>query len=352
MASKSALFAQIQANIRAAAQRAKEREDDIGEPPPESQEPEAPAEPANQEPLAAALPAIQFEPQEVAIPQVLSGMERRMHSLSEVSVELLKALIKSKGFINITHIDLHGKRGKIPYATIRSAVNRLDKEGFFDYRGVGNYGMLKGMSYSLNKEMVEAFLSVHGGEPKDEVSEHQIKLPEAEQPTAVLDHPELKAWKDSGLSEKQINAWCAEFEVDKDLMAQYLKWCAYDVANNHSENPVKNMANWFYVMLRNTGSYPKPDGYVSMEDRRLRQLEELRAEQAERKQRETQAMQDSIDSDLKEYFDKMLVEGEANDLYVELRGTINDFSRRLEKVPGNPVFRAAMWAAFRNKAGV
>lgn len=352
MASKSALFAQIQANIRAAAQRAREREDDIEDSPPEAAEPEAPMEPAAQEAVTETLPAIQFEPQEIAVPQVLSDIERRMHSLSVVSVELMKALIKSKGFINITHIELHGKRGKIPYATIRSAVNRLDKEGFFDYRGVGNYGMLKGMSYSLNKEMVEAFLSVHGGEPKNEVSEQQIKLPEAKPVQAVLDHPELKAWKDSGLSEKQINAWCAEFDVDKDLITQYLKWCAYDVANNHTDNPVKNMANWFYVMLRNTGGYPKPDGYVSIEDKRLQQLEQLKAEQAERKQREAQAMQDSIESDMKGYFEQVMEEGEASELYVELRSSLNDFSRRLEKAPGNPVFRAAMWTAFKTKAGL
>ena len=351
MASKSALFAQIQANMRAAARRAKEKEDEINTLEPEP-EPEAPEEPPKEEPAHKALPVVQFTPQRIAVPQVLSEAERRVHSLAPVAVELVKVLIKAKGFINLAHVDINGPRGKVPYETIRSAVKRLGKEGFFDYKGVGNYGTLKGMTYSLNKDILNTFLSIHGDQPVEQMSPLQIKHEEPEQHHAVLDHPELKAWRDFGLSEKQIKAWQAEFSLDDTLMEQYLKWCAFDIEHNHADNPVKNMANWFYVMLRNTGSYPKPDGYVSLEDRRLQQLEALKAEQAERKQREVQAMQDSIESDLKGYFDNIMEEGEANEMYVELRSSLNDFSRRLEKVPGNPVFRAAMWTAFKTKAGI
>ena len=370
MASRSsALLAQMQANMRMAAQRAREKEEENriaeqaaiaaasegGDVPeelaeamqlPALQPEQKPAEPPDVVAVAA-----QPEPTQAEPPS--SDMERRMRSLSEVAVELARALIRAKNFINLAHVEIYGRRGRVPYETIRTAIKRLDKEGFFTYRGVGNYGMLKGMSYSLDSAVVEAFSKAHGMAAPEALSAEQPKSKSSgqfvaqrqEQPAISLDHPELTSWREFGLSEKQISLWITEFGIDPALMVQYLKWCAFDVANNHADNPVQNMANWFYAMLKNTGMYPKPAGYVSVEELRSRQLEQLR-------QQEVQSMQESMDRGLREYFDTVMSKRSEDPLYNELLASLNDFARRMENVPDSPVFRAAMWSAFRYKAGV
>lgn len=367
MASKSALMAQMQANMRAAAQRAKEREDDttlaeqaaiaaaVVEATQASKEMQKETLPVITD--REALQPVVSEPQLAIDVDPLTDAELRLKSLSPIAIEVGKLLIKAKSFINLAHVNIPGKRGRIPYETIRSAVRRLDRENFFLFRGVGNYGVLKGMTYVLNAEVTKLFMQMYGTEQEASqqpliVPVKQVALPAKEKADDFLGHPELTQWRNSGLSEKQVNLWVAEFNIDRELLLQYMKWCAYDVANNHADNPVKNISNWFYSIMKNTGGYPKPDGYMSIEDKRIADLEKLRAEQAARKEREAQEMQDSIDRGIKDYFDQVMAEGEANELYAELRDGLNDFSRRLEKVPGNPVFRAAMWTAFKSKAGL
>lgn len=361
----SALMEQIQANMRRAAQRARESEEanllaekaaiaaamaESGEQPaPEPvQEPEQP-EPVQQPEEAAATQ----EPEPLPEPEQQvneSDTERMIRSLSPVAVDLIRALIKAGGFINIARLDLRGKKGKVPYETVRTNLRRIDKEGFLASHGVGNYGVIKGMRYTLNEHLVEIFQRVHGDTPSP--SEKQISLPTAaelpKKPVAkhnVLSHPEMKAWRDAGISEKQINTWISEFNVEPELLTLYMKWCAFDVEHNRKDAPVKSIANWFYSIMKHSGAYPKPAGYASLEEQRAEHLKEARASQLSE-------MQSGMDNDLRAYFENMLAEGEANQTYVELRDSLNSFVRGMEKIPGNPVFRSAMWAAFKAKCGL
>ena len=243
MAKQSALFAQMQANMRAAAQRARDKEDEIS-----LAEQAAIAAAANgstvQEEQQATLPIIS-EPKNIHTSEVTPDDDRRMRSLSEVAVKLAHVLIKSHGFVNLAHVNMQVNNRNVPYETIRTALKRLIKENFFSYRGVGNYGTLKGMRYTLDPVVIDLFLRVHNSSAEQNyISDNQIVSMPVQKTMPILSHPELKPWVDFGLSERQINIWKEEFSLETELLVQYLKWCAFDVKNNHKDNPVKNMANY------------------------------------------------------------------------------------------------------------
>jgi hypothetical protein len=90
----------------------------------------------------------------------------------------------------------------------------------------------------------------------------------------VLSGPEMGYWLDVGLQERQTLAWCKEFDLPHDHMRQQLSWARWDLVENSKENGIQNTINWLYGVMRRTGGcYPRPENYLSPEERRLRDLE-------------------------------------------------------------------------------
>ena len=257
---------------------------------------------------------------------------RKIESLSPAAREVLKALVQAGGFINVAHMEVyvHGKR--VPYATLRSSIARLSAIGLITSRCVGNFGMTRGMRYTLSDEALSG----------KQIDEYPKSLP----PPEV--HPELILWRDNGISEKQIGKWESEFGISHELMTIYMKWCAWDAKHRD----IKSISNWFYSVLKKSGGYPKPEGYVSLEEQRLAEMEKIKAEEKAIRDREAALKQEEADKGVAEYFDAMMLRGDADETYRELEASLPDFTRRMKGGPGDKVFRGAMWNAFRKKAGL
>jgi len=90
-------------------------------------------------------------------------------------------------------------------------------------------------------------------------------------------NPELGYWRNKGLTEKQIDQWMKTAKCSLENMIQYLCYCRFEMVdlNLEESKPVENVFNWFFKMLERTGSYPKPKGYKSHQEKQIEQKKRL-----------------------------------------------------------------------------
>jgi hypothetical protein len=259
-------------------------------------------------------------------------------------------LSKTNGLTN--YAEIHASTN-ITMPSARDALARLVSRGFLAKPQTYRSASYQGMSFVLNKSLCDIFLSAgglardryqtipqtvqqsdgHTVKPLDRQTDissslvskattslHQTLIPSDSQTILqseadnirpsdnfVLAGPEMGYWLDVGLQERQTLAWCKEFDLPHDQMRQQLSWARWDLVENKKEDGVQNTINWIYGVLRRTGGcYPRPDNYLSPEERRLRDIE---AEAKNREEAREKIRQAEIDLEFQRILDNP--EGEA-----------------------------------------
>jgi hypothetical protein len=273
-------------------------------------------------------------------------------------------LSKTNGLTNYAEINA---TTNITMPSARDAIARLVSRGFMAKPQTYRSAVYQGMSFVLNKSLCDIFLSA-GGLARDRYQTmHQTVQPSdsptvkpfnrqtdisssiVSQPTTippqtlipsdshtitpsdtnnirpsdgfVLSGPEMGYWLDTGLQERQALAWCKEFDIPGDQMRQQLSWARWDLVENKKEEGVQNTINWLYGVLRRTGGcYPRPDNYLSPEERRLRDLE---VEAKRRQEARDKISQAELDLE----FQKIL-DNPKGSPYQKLLMQLNDFEKQ------------------------
>jgi hypothetical protein len=266
-------------------------------------------------------------------------------NLSYNQASILEFLIsKTNGLTNYAEINASTK---ITMPSSRDAISRLVSRGFMAKPQTYRSAAYQGMSFVLNKTLCDIFISVGGlarnryqtqpqtvkpsdrstVEPFDRQTDFsssliskattitpQTLIPSDSQTVTpsevnnirpsdsfVLTGPEMGYWLDIGLQERQALAWCKEFDIPGDQMRQQLSWARWDLVENKKEESVQNTINWLYGVLRRTGGcYPRPDNYLSPDERRLRDLEK---EAKRRQEARDKIFQAELDLEFQEILD-------------------------------------------------
>jgi len=221
----------------------------------------------------------------------------------------------------------------LPLPTIRDSIKRLTAEGFISKPVKYVQKTFQGLTYTVNRELCERFMSLRGHEfeagiepekprhsdrltlrntgrmtyqPIERPTEHPSsaaydvpsnafgtssssrflhKTTTAENPEISLEHPELLWWTEQGLTVDQVLAWMRELSIPGDRILQYLKWAAADIPGK--KDPVRKPVDWFYKIVSGQGrAYYPPAGYKSWEDLELeREIAEQEALEERNRQR-------------------------------------------------------------------
>lgn len=266
-------------------------------------------------------------------------------NLSYNQASILEFLIsKTNGLTNYAEINVSTS---ITMPSARDAISRLVSRGFMAKPQTYRSAAYQGMSFILNKSLCDIFISIGGlarnryqtqpqtvkpsdsstVEPFDRQTDFSSSLlsktttitPQTLEPSDsqtvtpseadnirpsdsfVLSGPEMGYWLDTGLQERQALAWCKEFDIPGDQMRQQLSWARWDLVENKKEEGVQNTINWLYGVLRRTGGcYPRPDNYLSPDERRLRDLEK---EAKRRQEARDKIFQAELDLEFQEILD-------------------------------------------------
>jgi hypothetical protein len=286
-------------------------------------------------------------------------------NLSYNQAAILEFLIsKTNGLTNYSEINASTK---VTMPSARDAISRLVSRGFMAKPQTYRSAAYQGMAFVLNKSLCDIFISVGGlsrnryqtqpqtVKPSDSATVKQFDgqtdisssllskattiTPQTIRPfdgqtiipsevddirqsdNFVLDGPEMGYWLDAGLQERQALAWCKEFDLPHDQMRQQLSWARWDLVENNKEKSVQNIINWLYGVLRRTGGcYPRPENYLSPEERRLRDLE---AETKRREEAREKIYQAESDLELQKILDDP-----KGALYQKLYKRLSDFEKQ------------------------
>ncbi len=155
-------------------------------------------------------------------------------------------------------------------------------------------------------------------------------------------HPELGYWRQKGLTQKQMEEW-TKITGNIENLIQSLCHCRYEMVdlNLEESKPIDNVFNWFFKIIEKAGSYSKPKGYKSFEEKQLEQ-ERKNLEEKRKRVEELKALSRAKwEQELEETFWEMLNDPET-DLYKECYGKLNKFAK---KSKGKP-FESSMRSAF------
>lgn len=281
----------------------------------------------------------------------------------------------------------------LPLPTIRDSIKRLTAEGFISKPVKYVQKTFQGLTYTVNRELCERFLSLRGHEfesgiepekvrhsnrhtlhpterqtyhptlrhaghpssaaydvPSDELatssssSRSFIKPTTAENPEISLEHPELTWWTEQGLTVDQVLAWMKELNISSDRIQQLLKWAAADIPAKR--DPILKPIDWFYKIISAPArTYYKPSGYKSYEDLELEReiaeqeaLEERNRQRAEIRQKKRLAL-------LEEQFLDILDDPKGED-YKRLAATVSPLFKA-----GTKMWENAMRDAFLTEQG-
>lgn len=250
--------------------------------------------------------------------------------LSRQQSKILWYLIKAGGLTK--REDIATCTG-VPFGTVKNLLSSLHRDGFISKPKPYTDRAFRGFSYDLNRQLCEQFMSERGdsvfnenvsdntlhpvthhvthpaphhesypitrpvtGLATNPVTHHEIthysSSLEKRSTTEDLENllktdPELGYWQDKGLHPQQIVSWMEEIRMSEALMIQSLKHCRFDMIDNNFEEskPVQNVFNWFYSIIRKTGHYPKPTGYLSWNEKML-QIEKALLEEKEAENRQ------------------------------------------------------------------
>jgi hypothetical protein len=220
----------------------------------------------------------------------------------------------------LTNMDTVCEETGIAYGTARTAIDVLMKDGYVTSKDRHNGHSFKGFEYTLNNHLCSLYATRVRGEQSVEQSTWQSiqqssrqsnnqttgqtinrtvapfsrssllteKLTTTEDP---LFEPELRYWKEKGVTARQVEKWAEEFSMDIEMVLQSLKHCRFEmvVLNFEEEKPIANPMNWFYKVMQRSGFYPRPAEYKSMAELRAEQMEQAARELSEARNRQAAA---------------------------------------------------------------
>lgn len=257
-------------------------------------------------------------------------------------------------------------------------MSTLSKYGLFIHRKQANLGAKRFIEYSLYEELAEALISSVATFKK--IRDHQLvhqavhqavhQLPHQAFPIsskflnqtttktgqegsdnleAILKRPEMRYWTTHPniLTARQLATWMDEFGLNAETLAMYLDYCRFDMIENGKEKKVEtNPINYFYGTVRNTGHYKIPENYLTLEQLRTREAEEVlkRKQEANRKLEETLRL--SKLEDLRAEF-LVIYNNPESEEYKNLLGG----SKTGQFVENQEIIKADMWAAFQKEHG-
>jgi len=167
---------------------------------------------------------------------------------------------------------------------------------------------------------------------------------------AVLRTPEVRYWTMSpnNLTARQLMSWVEEFGVSVADLVMYLDYCRYDMVENGRESKIetKKTINYFYGVMRRKGLYAMPEGYMTMEELRLKDEEEIvkRKETANRKLEEL--LKKSRTEDYRAKFLEIFKNPDCEE-YKELFSKQNK-----EFINSEKVLMDAMWTTYAKEQGI
>lgn len=314
--------------------------------------------------------------------------ERVCASLGFVAKALFAHLIAmEKNVLNMKKLCLYNQNSmRISYASIRTAWGRLKDLGIISHSARHDIGKEKGVLFQLNGQYTFAFQKLYGHmlvdvqaeqgaqinvqlgshvygqlgteqtrqaqvqedsffdssfNPNSRSNDHSQAKPLWEttsnltskptsKPISKLDvHPDYNFWREHGLTQTQCTRWQEEFGLDELLLDNYLRWCAHDLGQGErkdkSGKTISNPANWFYSILKKTGSYPKPEGYQSHEEKTFMAREQALKDQADLQEREKALRSQEEKNEAEALFVAFLEEGEAGPYFHDICQKISPF---------------------------
>lgn len=290
--------------------------------------------------------------------------------LNENQGRILLFLYEKGG--GLTNMEIVVEETSIAYGTARACIDVLIREGYVTYKARHNGHSFRGFEYAMNNHLCSLYAARVRGEHTEQTPGQSIKqtfgqannqatrqgsgqsgsqamtvvssyLSEsktttAEDPTIVeiLKDPELGYWRDKGVNGRQLKSWSDEFQMPIDQLAQSLKYCRYDmvILNLEEEKQISNPMNWFYKVMQRSGLYPKPNGYRSLAEIRVEQMEQAAKEAADIRHRQL-----VVERELA--FQKVMADPDGAE-YQTLLAKIDNFAREM----GGKAFEVAMREAF------
>ena len=157
----------------------------------------------------------------------------------------------------------------------------------------------------------------------------------------ILSGPEMAYWEDIGLSERQVQKWCNEFQVDPDDMRQQLAWARWDLECNGKIDEVKKTPiDWFFGALRKTaGCYAPAKGYLTPMELRATRLKAQR--DAEQKN-----LKELSNGEAEERFQAVLAD-KNGEKYQELLASLPEVMKAIK----GKALESALRGQFMNEAG-
>ena len=228
----------------------------------------------------------------------------------------------------------------IALGTVKDCIYMLEKEGYISHIEPYAKHRFRGIKYTLNKnishnyiekinqslnqshdqslnQLLNQLLNQTVTKPVTPFSSKVLKEDlNLTTKTDIFEDPELKFWKGEGVTEKQIQNWMTEFQLNQDEIVMSLRYGRFDILER---GDVNNSANWFYKILTRNGFYPKPANY--------RSLLEIKAEALQQQQERDRAAKAQIEAtELETKFQTFLSDTEAP-LYQELIVRVSDFAK-------------------------
>ena len=253
---------------------------------------------------------------------------------------------KNKGKTGIFNKGLIQQQLRIPYISIRKAVQKLQNCGILEL----NYDTCQKLyEYKLNEKIEVKLITKGAGSYQDQnrtfsSSSKITTTKNIDLQNFLTSDPRSLYWTDKGLSEKQLQNWIEETKMSVEEIIESLEHCWFEMVHlgKEEKKDIRDVLSWFYKTVRKVGFYPPPKGF--------KHYEELRAEEMAkaRKKRETaiEKLQEEArkDYELKRQseFWEIMADHES-EKYKRCFEKLNKFEKQLK---GGPTFEKAMRKAF------
>ena len=140
--------------------------------------------------------------------------------------------------------------------------------------------------------------------------------------TIDLREPELLWWAEKGLTNRQVNSWLDEFQMNLEELSQSLRAARFDILINEIKvggMPINEPINYFYKRVKMAGIYSRPPNYKSVFELRADEFkDQLRRDKIAKEE----IWNAEIDAKL-----KTIMDDQKSSLYQELLGSIGEFGK-------------------------
>lgn len=274
--------------------------------------------------------------------------------LTKQQIKIYQSLFEygQKGFITQKFLS---EKLDIPLPTVRHVFRILREKGLIQFERYQKDGR-KGIVYEINRNSkidplsltLSPTLSVTMSETNQYSSSSSLYKKTTTEKIEFIFHenPDMGYWIQKGLTQKQFVEWMKVGDCSAENLLQYLSYCKFEMVDLEMEKqkPVENVFNWFFRILQKTGSYPKPNGYKSHQEKQL-ELEREAIQEKERLAKESEELyRRKIEAQIKKDFFNMMNNPEG-EMYKKCFSKLTDFHKQ-RGIKGGQAFEAAMRKVF------